>query len=159
MSVRWSVCHANVQISKSEAFSIEKQHQTNLIHLIIPKLRSFMIKTFVYRGLIVGLPISFQFTDEAVCHGIASFLMYSVDTEIRGITLDATGGLPDATGADLTPSLATISHIKMAVAIDFYAGIPLFVILGNVFGPSSRFIVNTGTWINGTCISVVLQFI
>ena len=109
-----------------------------------------MIKTFDYRGLIVGLPISFQFTDEAVCHGIASFLMYSVDTEIRGITLDATGGLPDATGADLTPSLATISHIKMAAAIDFYAGIPLCF---------SGQCLWSGTWINGTCRSVVLQFI
>ena len=57
-----------------------------------------------------------------VCQGITSFLMYSVDTEIRGITLDAAGELPDAGAADALSSLATISHIKMAVAIDFYAG-------------------------------------
>ena len=60
--------------------------------------------------------------DGMVCQGITSFLMYSVDTEIRGITLDAAGKLPDAGVADALSSLATISHIKMAVAIDFYAG-------------------------------------
>ena len=48
--------------------------------------------------------------------------MYSVDTEIRGITLDEHGRLPEVGASDITPSLATISHIKMAVAIDFYAG-------------------------------------
>ena len=62
------------------------------------------------------------FLDGAVCRGITSFLMYSVDTEIRGITLDDAGRMPDAGASELTPSLATISHIKMAVAIDFYAG-------------------------------------
>ena len=48
--------------------------------------------------------------------------MYSVDTEIRGITLDDDGRLPESGAVEITPSLATISHIKMAVAIDFYAG-------------------------------------
>jgi hypothetical protein len=49
--------------------------------------------------------------------------MYSVNTEIRGISLDESGDVPDTGSAgEITPSLATISHIKMAVAIDFYAG-------------------------------------